>query len=488
MGVGLAGDGRELADHVAAALAGAPDLAGWLREQRWFGDKDRAIVSVATDGVAPLGGEPPAFWAAVEVAFGAGSARYALPLTLRPDSNAPSPLATVSQGALVDATSDPAVAARLLDLIATGARIPCGAGMLVFEPLAGLPALLDKARSGPIRGGGLEQSNTAIRYGVAMLLKLFRKLQPGINPDEEIGRFLARSGFRAVPEPLAAIRHVDGDGAGTLAGFGQAFVPNEGDGWTWLLSLLRAKAGADPVAPIAALGRATAELHVALASDPSDPAFAPEPADAGDIDDLQGAAETHLDETLAALRRRRESLDAPQQKVIDRALAAEPALRRTLAGFGAESGVARIRVHGDYHLGQTLRTSEGGWTIIDFEGEPARPIAERRRKTSALKDVAGMLRSFGYARGTLEREGPAGTADTDLAAWEQAGRTVFLTAYRREVANASTPLVPPDDAAFARALAAWELDKALYEVRYELANRPTWLPIPLATLAPSSTE
>jgi maltose alpha-D-glucosyltransferase/alpha-amylase len=158
-----------------------------------------------------------------------------------------------------------------------------------------------------------------------------------------------------------------------------------------------------------------------------------------------------------------------------------------VAGYAAESGVAYVRVHGDYHLGQTLRTADDDWTIIDFEGEPARPVAERRQRLSALKDVAGMLRSFAYARGFAERSlgaEPSAAAKTRLAAWEQGARAAFIAGYRQAVATATHPLVPAGDAGFARALAAWELDKALYEIAYEARNRPDWIDIPLRGLLP----
>jgi maltose alpha-D-glucosyltransferase/alpha-amylase len=320
---------------------------------------------------------------------------------------------------------------------------------------------------------------------------LFRTLQPGVNPDEEIGRHLATSGFRHVPAPLGAIRFFDGTGSAELAGFAQAFVSNHGDGWTWLLDRLRPLAQGEVsdadeiVAAIATLGRTTAELHVALASGPVDPAFSPAPATGEEISVLRRLAEGHLDETLAALKDRRPGLGAEDRQRVDRVLATERSLTQVLAGFGEEVGLARIRVHGDYHLGQVLRSVEGGWTIIDFEGEPARPLEERRRKTSPLKDVAGMLRSFAYARGILTGEQVAPQGGALLAEWERAARASFLAAYRTEIASSPTPLVPTDDAAFGLALAAWELDKALYEVRYELANRPDWLSIPLATLLPT---
>jgi maltose alpha-D-glucosyltransferase/alpha-amylase len=159
-------------------------------------------------------------------------------------------------------------------------------------------------------------------------------------------------------------------------------------------------------------------------------------------------------------------------------------------GFRGEAGTWRIRVHGDFHLGQTLRTPEGDWAIIDFEGEPARPIAERRRKTSALKDVAGMLRSFSYARGEAERAASArdvSGALRRLGDWETGARRAFLEGYREALAGSAQPLAPGDDAAFTRALAAWELDKTLYEIAYEARNRPDWLALPLGGLVAATS-
>lgn len=480
------------ADEVAAAVAAeGPAIARWLPTQRWFGDKDRPIRSAGVASVADLGGEPRCYWAVLDIAFADGVAHYALPLRLGDGGVGAALLATSAAGPLADGSADPALASRPLDLLANGATLPCGTGRLLFEPFPGLAARLAAARAEPPKAGGLEQSNTAIRYGGAVLLKLFRKLQAGANPDEEIGRFLTAAGFRSVPEPLGAIRLVDGDGTATLAGFAQAFVANDGDGWGWLLDRLRAaqrdaSAADDTAAAIADLGRTTAELHVALASPTADPAFAVESAAAVEIAELRASAEASMDESLAALDRRRANLGAAERAASDRVLAARDRLRARLAGFAAEQGLGRIRVHGDYHLGQTLRAAAGGWILIDFEGEPARPLAERRQKTSPLKDVAGMLNSFGYARGAL-LQGDSTNADA-LEAWENSARDAFLHAYRQAVAASAVALVPTDDVDFQRALAAWELDKALYEVRYELANRPDWLSIPLARLAAAATE
>jgi maltose alpha-D-glucosyltransferase/alpha-amylase len=159
-------------------------------------------------------------------------------------------------------------------------------------------------------------------------------------------------------------------------------------------------------------------------------------------------------------------------------------------GLRDEVGLPRIRVHGDFHLGQTLRRPDGDWTVIDFEGEPARPVAERRQKSSPLKDVAGMLRSFAYARHATEKGMPdlAPHHRERLARWEWEARRAFLAEYEAAVASAPVPLVPGEDAAFTRALAAWELDKALYEIAYEARNRPDWIDLPLRALLPDDGQ
>jgi maltose alpha-D-glucosyltransferase / alpha-amylase len=163
------------------------------------------------------------------------------------------------------------------------------------------------------------------------------------------------------------------------------------------------------------------------------------------------------------------------------------ALDERANGYRDELNTRRIRVHGDYHLGQTLRTPDSDWVIIDFEGEPARSLEERRQRASVLKDVAGMLRSFAYARGAAERSAGGSTdraARNRLEVWEIGARRAFLAGYRQALAATPLRLVPEEDAAFAQALAAWELDKALYEVAYEARNRPDWLELPLCSLLP----
>jgi maltose alpha-D-glucosyltransferase/alpha-amylase len=237
------------------------------------------------------------------------------------------------------------------------------------------------------------------------------------------------------------------------------------------------------------LGRRTAELHLALAADPSNPAFSPEPFEAAEAATLAEAIRRDAAETLARLADRLDALPAAAAPLAHAVLDARREIdARIDAVASAPAGSMRTRVHGDYHLGQVLSTGDD-FIIIDFEGEPSRPLAERRAKQSPLKDVAGMLRSFAYAAQiTLmqaDEDAPGGPAEAGhyrsrahrAARWEAAVSGAFLSAYRETIAQGA--LVPHDTEAFQRLLDAFLLEKVLYELGYELGSRPQWTEIPL---------
>ena len=385
------------------------------------------------------------------------------------------------------------------------------------------------------RVGSAEQSNTSIIYGKQMILKLFRRLQPGENPDVEIGRFLTDAVHFPHVAPFMgeiAIAATNG-GERTTVAMLQGLVANQGDGWQWILEKLAvfftsvAALPAPPQVPtpsflddreplreamefagqsiraVALLGRRTAEMHLALATPTDDPAFASEPFTAEDL-----VRDAHRIEAQIAA-----ALDAVKAKVptlTDQAASdAGLLLSRRLALLARANSITsmaaagqRIRIHGDYHLGQTLRTSgasnelakepateDGDFVLLDFEGEPARSLSERRQKQSPLKDVAGMIRSLSYAAHsgldqflTSNQAGEQGMDSEDLAAWaafwQNSASCEFLRAYRSTIA-ANPTLLPPAQQAQAL-LEAYLLEKALYELLYELNNRPAWLRIPLA--------
>ena len=380
----------------------------------------------------------------------------------------------------------------------------------------------------PSRVGSAEQSNTSIIYGDALILKLFRRLQPGENPDVEIGKFLTEiAHFERIPPFLGEISVISGAGQKTTVAMLQGLVANEGDGWAWFLHQLSRFYGsvasdADaPKVPVAQygsttahrnrmpalaqeameasalLGRRTAAMHLALSCSLSDPAFAPEPCSQKDLETDASQIETQIRSALEALKAKFSTLD---ESSVDRAglLLSKRAelIERSRSITALQAAGQRIRIHGDYHLGQTLRTGAkdgadagGDFFLLDFEGEPARPLSQRRRKHSPLKDVAGMLRSFSYAAFAglkafqdTHSQGSQRTSAGVLSAWAQAWQNCasdeFLRGYRETVAKNQDLLPPASETQVL--LDAFVLEKALYELLYELNNRPAWIHIPIA--------
>jgi maltose alpha-D-glucosyltransferase/alpha-amylase len=351
-----------------------------------------------------------------------------------------------------------------------------------------------------------EQSNTSILYEDQAILKLYRHIQRGENPDVEVLRFLTNVGhFQHTPAYLGDL-HFSSDGT-TLA-FLQAFAVNQGDGWEWTLAELTRFYAAvanipapegravppnlnAPTAPqndfkehagsyleaAELLGRRTADMHLALATPTDNPAFAVENFTEQDLDALRNDIRSQTDEALGALRAALPNLSSESSSLASQLLEKRGqllALTDNITDDPTAFG-ARMRIHGDYHLGQILRTGND-FLIVDFEGEPARTLAERRRKHSPLKDVAGMLRSFSYAARAALPATPEGAVHW-APIWEAAAANSFLLGYR-EALIASPDLLP--QAKYAQALLyVLLLEKALYELLYELNNRPEWLPIPL---------
>jgi maltokinase len=420
---------------VSVLRPSAETLAGWVARQRWFAGKTRRIASVALEDGVPLGGAT--IWIA-RVALDDGSAeRYALPLraAATPD----------------DALDDPAFCRALLAAALEAARVAGARGELVGEPTRARPTAFASLPAHRLTG---EQSNTSVRFGDALILKHFRRLAPGVNPDVEITRFLTeRTEFRHTPRLVGSLEYRDAEGAWTLAMI-QELVSDGRDGWRWLLDRLRAGDGA--LGALARLGRCTGALHLALGADRHDPAFAPEAITPADVAAWTEGVQRQLDAARTALGGR---------------LPDGVPIRVDPAGLGGLVGALKQRHHGDFHLGQTLAVREGqDWALIDFEGEPLRPLAERRRRHTPLRDVAGLLRSLGYAAASVAA--PAG--------WEDDSRRAFLEGYRAAAGGAS--FLPPTEMAVGRALAVLEIEKAAYEIVYEANNRPDWLAIPVRGL------
>ena len=443
-------------------------LASWLPQQRWYGGKGRAITAVEVEAETALPGPSGLTHVLLRVDDEAGGAeRYQLLLGRLPD-DVPQRLqhAVIGEAdgdVLYDAAHDVEATAALLELIAAGGEHDG----LLFSSSGALDTSL------PSRVMGAEQSNTSVVYGEDYILKLFRRVQPGLNPDLEISRALAGAGSLHVAAPLGWVE-TDLDGERTTLGLLQAFARNATEGWAMATASVRDlfaeadlhadEVGGDFAAESERLGTATAEVHALLASSlPS--------GTAGPEESAQTARQLH------------ERLDAALEVVPELGPYAD-ALRASYDAVAALSEPVRVqRVHGDYHLGQVLRTQDG-WLLLDFEGEPARPLAERTALMSPLRDVAGMLRSYDYAARHLlaERGGDAQLAYR-AAEWAERNRTAFCDGY---AAAAGTD--PRDDAVLLR---AFELDKAVYEVVYEARNRPSWLPIPIGSierLAASATS
>ena len=483
--------------RIAAALERAVlvELPAALPRQRWFGAKGRAISGARLRDCGELGDS--AWLALVDVTFAQGpDETYTVPLVLDDDtSRVPGSLAlaleldgTPSRAA--DAFDHPGFCLELLRAFEREATLPTVRGGSVrFLRTDRFPRLDPDASVAPRRLTG-EQSNTSVVYGDVLIVKALRKVQPGPNLDHEVGEFLTfRARFPHVPPLAGAIEHASATGETTILALLQRYVPSHGDGWRWALDQLgrlqpeHVDEASEPVfRDLFRLGAVTAALHGALASDGRDPAFAPEPLTADDASGWGERIAEDVRRTCDAIRARLETLPpaiAADARVL---LASEPALierARDLRLLAAEQ-CAKIRIHGDYHLGQTLRT-DGGFVILDFEGEPARPVAERRRKQCVLVDVAGMLRSLDYAVHTAVS--PTGAPSQGGERWVRRANASFLEGYLDEIARVPVRLLPASPSAFTRALSVFELDRALYEVRYELDNRPTWLGIPLRGLA-----
>jgi predicted trehalose synthase len=446
-------------------LPAAGALAAWLPSQRWFAGKARGIAQVRMEATVPLGGAALVV-ARVRLDDG-GEERYALPLALAPEP--------------VDVLADPAFARSLLSVLASGARVEGTGGAIVGRATsAGVNVA---AQALPVSPLGGEQSNTSIAFGDLLALKQFRRLRAGINPEEEITRFLTeRTSFRHTPRLLASLAYEPAAGDAVTLAVVHEFLAGAEDGWHWMLAELRrlatrAGAAADPAGDLPAeaavslaalrrLGERTGQLHAALASDSSHPDFAPEPIATADVrawaDGIHGQIET----ARSALGGRL-PIEVPD-------------VTPALAGL---TGAMKIRHHGDFHLGQTLyRPADGDFAIIDFEGEPLRPMAERRRKHAALRDVAGLRRSISYAVAAV-REGP-GAPWQDR--WEAEGQRAFVDGYLRAVRGA--PFIPATMAAFTAAVAAFEVEKAAYEIAYEANHRPAWLAIPVLGLVSAAAR
>ena len=411
----------------------------WLRAQRWFRSKQRRIDSLAEVDRAPLSDHVALTVVEVSYADGGAGDRYLVPIV---DGREP-------------ADGDGAWR-TMLGAIADDATVGGARGTFVASRTAALDMLLPFAREAvdalDERRLRVEQSNTSVVLGERLILKLYRLLEPGISPDLEVSAFLTDAGFDETPAVAGSIVYRAPDAEPAAAAMLQAFVPSTGDAWGAMLDAL-ATDTARATEMAAVIGRLTVRMHAALASHPDDPAFPARVASVTETAGWRASAESQLAQAVASLG----------GVAHDRLVATAPEVTARFAdGFGRATGDEIVsRIHGDYHLGQLLARPDGGFSVIDFEGEPARPLAERRAPSSPLRDVAGILRSLDYAARTAVRR-----SGLDADAWLAEARAAFLGEY-----GVSGALID-----------AFELEKACYEIRYEANNRPDWLWLPLAAI------
>jgi maltokinase len=418
-------------------------LVEYVAAQRWYGSKGREVAHAAVVDLAEL---PGAVIALVEVRFPEGTHdTYQL-----------------IAGDTLEGLAEPRVARELVQRIRSGAsQLTRDGGTISFhvtESFAGVGAELATSRQ--IES---EQSNSSVVFDDELILKVYRRLEAGINPELEMLLFLCNHGFENVP-PLNGWYAYRGRPTESTLGVLQEFVPNALDGWELALDELAA-APDRLMGRLRRLGEVTGSMHTVLASDASDSSFAPEEPSLESLGLLTATIDEEIERTFFDLPDDVDALDPIRQRGEE---IRERLRQRTHAGTAARI----IRHHGDFHLGQTLWASDD-WVILDFEGEPARSLPERRRKRSPLRDVAGMLRSFAYAASAVE---PLRGADAPRG-WEEAARAEFLDGYMGTV---DPMLVPAGPEAFEKLLSVFELEKAVYELRYELNMRPDWVPIPVA--------
>jgi maltokinase len=438
-------------------------LLGTMASQRWFGGKSRDVLDARVLDAGVTSGEPPILAiAVVEVRYGLQTHDlYHLPLGFRPSESgwSASVVAETEGWIAYDAIADPELARRIVELMRTGAALETGEASIRFCPTGELPVEVESARA-----MGAEQSNSSLVIDERLVLKLYRRLQPGTNPELEVLRFLTERGFEHTAS-LEGYLAYEGRPLESTLGILQEFVPADGDGWELALDAL-ARGDAELLPTRARrLGEVTALLHNALASDPADPHFAPEEPSSETLALLQASVDEEIEQVFGSL---------PEKEALEPVRGRGEEVRDHLRLLTRIGHVGRlIRTHGDFHLGQALWTEEGDWLILDFEGEPARSVPERRRKTSPLRDVAGMLRSFAYAASAAKiQRGVDPPPD-----WESRCRGEFLDGYLDTVEPA---LLPAGREQVERLLAIFELEKAAYELRYELHNRPDWVAIPVA--------
>jgi maltose alpha-D-glucosyltransferase/alpha-amylase len=495
-------------------------LPSYLSRRRWFASKDQKLKAVRLAALTTIPDAGFAF-TEVEADVGGHTERYVLPLGITWGADTTVPLfmqlalARVRRGRnighLTDAFALPQFAHGVLKKMRERATVPTvQKSEIRFVPTARFAELEDIGETAEIRWLAAEQSNSSLIVDERVVLKLVRRVVGGVHPEAEMSRYLTEIGYANTAPLYGEVVRVDPEGVPHTLVLLQGFIENQGDAWNWALDYLRrvvdelalaaeddepAEDEADKFGGYCGLtgtiGRRLGELHAALATPSDDPAFAPEPATRDDVRAWIGGVQTMLAAALdllaAELAKPGEHLSPDTRAAAQHLVSIRTRLTEAIDKHVPKTlDALRIRVHGDFHLGQVL-VAQNDVYLIDFEGEPARPIEERRMKRSPLVDVAGLLRSLSYASAaaqpTLENA-PAPTADRKRTLFERfrtSGEEAFLAGYREAIGKAVKPLVTAE--AEAALLDIFLIEKAAYEVRYEAANRPTWLALPVRGLA-----
>ncbi|SEB20149.1 maltose alpha-D-glucosyltransferase [Paraburkholderia sartisoli] len=493
-------------------------LPSWLTRRRWFASKDQKLKTVRLAALTTIPDTGFAF-TEIEADVRGHTERYVVPLAITWGSDTTTPLfmqlalARVRRvrniGHLTDAFSLPQFAHGVLRKLRERTVVPTvQKSEICFIPTSRFDEL-DLGDRPEIRWLAAEQSNSSLVIADAIVLKLVRRLVDGIHPEAEMSRYLTKIGYPNTAPLFGEVVRVDPAGVPHTLAILQGFVDNQGDAWNWALDYLRRVVDdlaftTDGIEPspdrtneeeaidgyrsfAGVIGRRLGELHVALAAPSDDDAFAPETASPEQIQAWIDGTQSLLAASLDLLAERVDPLVDDTRDLAKSLLDRRAALTEAVSKLvPADAKALRIRIHGDFHLGQVL-IAQGDAFLIDFEGEPARTLAERRMKSSPLRDVAGLMRSLSYAsaaaQSTMENA-PQQTADRKRALFDRFrgfATQAFLDEYRNAIKAAPQPLVEP---AFEEALLdLFLIEKAAYEIRYEAANRPTWLGLPVRGLA-----
>ena len=500
-------------------------LPAYLKQQRWFGAKAREIASTdVLDVIALEHGGLDALIVIVHVEYqGGGEDLYSMPLIGSDaslgnvEASSSSSLSIAERDSernlvLTDALKNETFLVLLLDAFHKDLVFRGETGEIRASRTRAF-SLQETGAAGSLQPRAMttEQSNSSIAYGNRLMLKFFRRLEEGVNPDLEVGAFLTgEAKYQHTPQVLGGLEYRSGSGTCMTQGILQAFVPNQGDAWSYTLKSISsfydaaAKSTQRPPAEpqnlpaemgenlsafltsVGLLAKRTAELHLALLSDASNPAFAPEPFDEKFQRSFQDSLLQLTERVFGQLRQIKDRLPAAAATKATEILSSEEEIaQRFRPALSQPVRAKRTRIHGDYHLGQVLYTGSD-FVIIDFEGEPARPLSERRVKRSPLQDVAGMLRSFHYAA-HAPLQGAGGTTNIvegnaqNLGVWaEPWAKWVserFLKDYLEAARGAS--FLPPSRPEIMTLLQVHILEKAVYELGYEMNNRPAWVAIPM---------